>query len=97
MKIGLNEVAIGLALPRWAVALAAARLAPTHLQASVATGQLYNGKSAVAAGYLDRVVEPDQVVEAALQEAAELASTLDLASYALTIKALRRGTIDLMS
>lgn len=97
VKIGLNEVAIGLALPRWAVALAAARLAPTHLQASVATGQLYNGKSAVAAGYLDRVVEPDQVVEAALQEAAELASTLDLASYALTIKALRRGTIDLMS
>ena len=73
------------------------RLAPTHLQASVATGQLYNGKSAVAAGYLDRVVEPDQVVEAALQEAAELASTLDLASYALTIKALRRGTIELMS
>ncbi len=97
VKIGLNEVAIGLALPRWAVALAAARLAPTHLQASVATGQLYNGKSAVAAGYLDRVVEPDQVVEAALQEAAELASTLDLASYALTIKALRRGTIELMS
>lgn len=97
VKIGLNEVAIGLALPRWAVALAAARLAPTHLQASVATGQLYNGKSAIAAGYLDRVVEPDQVVEAALQEAAELASTLDLASYALTIKALRRGTVELMS
>jgi enoyl-CoA hydratase len=96
VKIGLNEVAIGLALPRWAVAIAAARLAPTHLQASVATGQLYNGKGAVTAGYLDRVVEPDQVVEAAVREAAELAATLDLTSYALTIKALRRGTIEQM-
>ena len=97
VKIGLNEVAIGLALPRWAVSIAAARLSPTHLQASVATAQVYDGQGAVRAGYLDRVVDPDRVVDEALAEATNLASTLDLASYALTIKALRRQTLEQMT
>lgn len=96
VKIGLNEVAIGLALPRWALAIAAARVAPTHLQASVATAQVYDGRGAVAAGYLDRVVDPANVVEEALAEAAQLASQLDLTAYAQTIRVLRRATVDAM-
>jgi enoyl-CoA hydratase len=97
VKIGLNEVAIGLALPRWAVAIAADRLSRRHLQASVATAQLYDGRGAVGAGYLDRVVEVDRVVDEALAEAAGLAAALDPASYALTVKALRRSTIEQMT
>ena len=96
VKIGLNEVAIGLALPRWAIALAMARLAPTALQASVATAQLYDGAGAAGIGYLDRVVAPDEVVPAALAEAQSLCS-LDPAAYAATIRQLRRTTLEQMS
>ena len=42
------------------------------------------------------MVDPDEAVAAAEHEATELASTLDLASYALTIKTLRRSTIEQM-
>lgn len=96
VKIGLNEVAIGLALPRWAVALASARVAPTHLQASVATGQLYDGRGAVAAGYLDRVVDPESVVAEAIAEAQSLVGN-DPTAYASIIKSLRRTTLEQMA
>ena len=96
VKVGLNEVAIGLALPRWAIALALARLAPTALQASVATAQLYDGAGAVGAGYLDRVVAPDDVVTAAIDEARSLVA-LDPAAYEATIRQLRRTTLEQMA
>ena len=96
VKIGLNEVAIGLALPRWAVALASARLAATHLQAAVATGQLYDGAGAVAAGYLDRVVDPDAVVAEAVAEAQTLVGN-DPTAYAAIVRSLRHATLEQMA
>jgi len=96
VKIGLNEVAIGLALPRWAVAQASARLAPTHLQAAVATGQLYDGVGAVAAGYLDRAVAPDDVIAQAVAEAQSMVG-IDPTAYAAIVKSLRRTTLELMA
>jgi enoyl-CoA hydratase len=96
VKIGLNEVAIGLALPRWALALAAARLSPTALQASVATAQLYDGAGATQVGYLDRVVAPDDVIAAAVAEAHELEG-LDPTAYAATIRVLRKATLEQMA
>lgn len=88
VKIGLNEVAIGLTLPDWALAIAAERLSRRHLQGAVANAQLFNGAGAVAAGFLDAVVEPDAVVAAAVERAAALAE-LDPGAYAGTVKALR--------
>ena len=96
VKIGLNEVAIGLTLPEWALAIAAERLSRRHLQASVANAQLYNGAGAVAAGFLDAVVEPDAVLAAAMNHAAVLAE-LDPAAYAATVKALRGRTLARMA
>ncbi len=88
VKIGLNEVAIGLVLPDWALAIAAERLSRRHLQTAVAGARLYDGRGAVDAGFLDVVVTPDQVIETALAEAASLAE-LDRAAYAATIETLR--------
>ncbi|MEL6982061.1 MAG: enoyl-CoA hydratase-related protein, partial [Actinomycetota bacterium] len=59
IKIGLNEVAIGLTLPDWAMAIAADRLSKRHLQASVVNARLVDGQGAVDAGFLDAVVAPD--------------------------------------
>lgn len=92
IKIGLNEVAIGLTLPEWALAIAAERLSRRHLQASVANATLYDGRGAVAAGFLDAVVAPDEVVGAALAHA-EVLAQLDPAAYAATVTALRGATL----
>ncbi len=88
VKIGLNEVAIGLLLPDWALAIAGDRLSRRHLQASVANARLYDGRGAVDAGFLDVVVPPEGVIDTALAEAAALAE-LDPAAYSATIEALR--------
>lgn len=91
-KIGLNEVAIGMALPIFAVELARDRLAPTHLTAAV-LGAVHQPDSAVAAGYLDRLVPRDQVVEAACTAGRERAS-LRRGAVGRTKVALRGHTID---
>jgi len=60
-KVGLNEVAIGMGLPHFAVEFARYRMPPSQLDTAV-LGQVFPPHQAVAAGYLDRVVPPDEVV-----------------------------------
>lgn len=88
VKIGLNEVAIGLTLPDWGVAIASDRLSRRHLQAAVTHATLYNGRGAVEAGFLDVAVAPDAVLPTAIERATRLAE-LDSAAYAGTVRALR--------
>lgn len=93
MKIGLNEVAIGMVLPSWALTLACERLSPRHIQQSTATARIYDSVGAQDAGFLDLLVEQDQVESAALEEAQRLAA-LNAKSYAATIKLTRGATND---
>lgn len=72
-QIGLNEVAIGMAMPRWGVELARYRLRPSDLDWRLVLGQTATPREAVTAGFLDRVVPAEDVVEEALEAAAELA------------------------
>ncbi len=96
VKIGLNEVAIGLTLPDWALAIAMERLSRRHLQASIANARLYDGAGAVDAGFLDTAVGPDAVVDTAVEHAGALAE-LDPGAYAATVKALRGSTLTRMT
>lgn len=59
-KIGLNETAIGMALPIFGLELAAARLSKRHLTSSVLQSRLYNPYEAVDAGFLDSTVPAGQ-------------------------------------
>ena len=95
VKIGLNEVAIGLTLPGWALTITEARLSKRHLQRSIVNSRLFDGQGAVDAGFLDLVAEPDAVVETAIEEARALAA-LDRAAYINTVKAFRGETLDAM-
>ena len=72
-KIGLNEVAIGMGLPVFAVELARDRLDPRWFTASVIQGTVFDPAGAVEAGYLDRLTAPDDLLGDALQEARALA------------------------
>jgi enoyl-CoA hydratase len=79
-KIGLNEVAIGLTLPVFALELARARIAREHLARATNLAEVYDPDGALAAGYLDRVVAPEQLAAEALAAAAQLAK-LNRAAY----------------
>jgi enoyl-CoA hydratase len=85
-KIGLNETAIGLALPDFAIELATARLSKRYLTRAAIQAEIFDPEGAVAAGYLDRLA--DDCVGAATAEAEALAQ-LPAAAYAGTKRSLR--------
>ncbi len=92
-KLGLNETAIGMALPVFGTELARDRLAPALLTASVIQARLYDPEAAVAAGYLDAVTGADEVIGEATGIAAQLAA-LSGPAYATTKRTLRRETLE---
>jgi len=92
-KIGLNEVAIGMVLPAWAMTMSVERLSTRHLQRAVATAEVTDGRGAVEAGFLDRVVPEAEVLEAAVAAAAQM-SNLHRRAYTGTVRALRGATLD---
>jgi enoyl-CoA hydratase len=73
-KIGLNEVAIQLTLPVFAMELARDRLATRWFTAATTQARVFDPETACDAGYLDILAEPDAVRATALAEAARLAS-----------------------
>lgn len=95
-KIGLNEVAIGMVLPGWALTIAQERLSRRHLQPAVALAEVFDGGGAVDAGYLDRVVPEGDVLTTAVAAAQQLCS-LSGRAYAGTVLALRGHVLDRMA
>lgn len=70
-RLGMNEVPIGLTVPRFALALARDRLTAPGF-AAVSTGTMWSPEAAVRAGYLDEVVPTDELEPALAASAAEL-------------------------
>lgn len=91
-KIGLNEVAIGMPVPQFAVELARDRLAKRAFVSAVSHATLYDPFGAVDAGYLDEVARPDDVLEVAQRRAGDLASSLNPVAFQLT-RGQVRGTL----
>ena len=56
-KIGLNEVAIGMTAPIFAVELARNKMPKTHFERSVIHAEVHTPDSAVDAGFLDVAVD----------------------------------------
>jgi enoyl-CoA hydratase len=95
-KIGLNEVAIGMPVPKFAVELARTSLSNAAFTAAVNLATVYDPAGAVVAGYLDQVVADDAVLPTALAHAAELAERLDADAFALTRQNCRGASLDLI-
>jgi len=95
-KIGLNEVAIGMVLPGWAMTIAAERLSRRYLQRAVANAQVTGAAGAVDAGFLDEVVPPMQLLDTAVARATELAA-LNGRAYAGTVLSLRGTVLERMA
>jgi enoyl-CoA hydratase len=71
-RISLIETAIGMVLPDWAIVLAGERLSRRHVQQAAVESRVYDPASALDAGFLDRVVPADALIDAALEEATRL-------------------------
>ncbi len=82
-KIGANEVAIGLTMPSYGVEICRQRLTPSHFNRAVITAEIFSPSGAVEAGFLDEIVSPEVLEEAARVKATALA-TLNLPAHAAT-------------
>lgn len=91
-RITANEVAIGLTMPRAAIEICRQRLAPAQFNRAVVLAEDFAPEEAVAAGFLDRVVEPANLLESAT-EVAELLSGLDMRAHRITKERARRGLL----
>lgn len=90
-KIGLNEVAIKMTLPEFAIILAQERLSKRHLQRAINLAEIYGPDDAVDAGYLDQVVPLEQVEATTIARAQTLAASLDPKAHRETKHALRHA------
>lgn len=90
-QIGLNEVRIGMPLPRFAIALARHRLAPAQLSTATMFGYVTGPDEARTIGYLDQVV--DDPVQTALETAATL-TDLPAEPFAKTKRNIRASLLE---
>ena len=91
-KLGLNEVAIQLTLPIFALEFAEARLSRRQLGRATTLAEIYDPAGALGVGYLDRVVAPEQLEAEALAAAAQLGK-LSRGAYRATKRKLRGAMI----
>ena len=91
-KLGLNEVAIGLTVPWFGIALARHRLTAPYADRCLVTGALLDPQEARAAGFLDRVVAPDQLAAETVSTARALAA-VDRRAHAATKLRIREQAL----
>lgn len=82
-SLGLNEVAIGMTVPWFGLALARHRLSRPAYDLCTITGTLLHPAGAQTAGFLDRLVEPGELERAAAETARALRSA-DQAAHRAT-------------
>ncbi len=90
-RIGLNEVALGMTLPWFAIELARHRLTRRYFDICTVSGTLLGPAEARSAGFLDRLSDSDGLREAAAAKAAELAK-IDMGAH-LATKLRARETV----
>lgn len=95
-KIGLNEVAIKMVLPDWALTIAHVRLSNRHKQRAIMNARVTGPADAVDIGFLDEVVPAGELLDRAITAAAHLASTLDPRAYRGSVQAFRGETLATM-
>jgi len=88
-KLGLNEVAIGMPVPRFVIELARDRLTPRQVTAAVNLSRVYDPAGAAEAGWLDEVATPESIEATTIARAAELAGYVKSGGFALTRRYLR--------
>jgi enoyl-CoA hydratase len=92
-RVMANEVAIGLTVPHAALAIMRHRLTPAAYQRAACLAVPFAGEEAVAAGYLDELVQSDRV-RARAEEVARNLTALDARAHASSKLLARAGVLD---
>ena len=92
-RIGAVELAAGVPFPSWALEVVRHNVPAGHFQEAVLTGRAYRPDDALRLGLIDEIVEPDRVLERALEVARELAE-VPRRTYALTKGMVRAPSVD---
>jgi enoyl-CoA hydratase len=85
-RIGLNEVTIGLTLPKFAVEISRQRLLPAYFNRLLVTGEMIGPREAITAGFLDQVMEVSQLRSTADAIAQSLTKIDPMAHYATKMR-----------
>ncbi|HEU4733040.1 MAG TPA: crotonase/enoyl-CoA hydratase family protein [Kofleriaceae bacterium] len=91
-KLTANEVAIGLTMPHAAIEICRQRLTPSHFHRAVVLAEVFSPEDAISAGFLDRVVLPGELAQAA-RGAAEALASLHRAAHVATKLRTREHTL----
>lgn len=94
-RMGLNEVAIGISPPRFAIELARSRVHPAYLSRTVTLGEMFESDDAVTAGFLDRAV-PAAEIDGALQQVLAALKGVNFAMHTIAKRNLRRQVMATM-
>ena len=92
-NIGLNEVLIGMTMHHAGIALAKDRLTKPAFQRSVINGELFSPQDAIAAGFLDRVVPAEQLMDTA-QAMATTMKKINMHAHAKTKLKVRKDLLE---
>jgi enoyl-CoA hydratase len=79
-RVGLNEVAIRITPPRFAIELARSRMHPAWLSRTVTLGEMFGPDDALNAGLLDEV-QPAEALESAVHRAIDRLATIHQPSH----------------
>jgi len=92
-KIGLNEVAIGMTMHDAGIEIARNRIPRNYLTRSVINAELFSPEMAILAGFLDQIVEPEQLLETAKAAAKQMLS-LNMRAHKGTKLKERKSILD---
>ena len=92
-RIFLIETQNGMVLPDWAVEITKERLVGPHAQMAAIESRIYDPATAVEAGFLDKVVPAESLLDASMAEAARLAA-LPAAAFAGNAAKVRAAGIE---
>lgn len=95
-SIGLNEVKIGMTMHHVGIALARDRLSKPVFQRAVINAEMFTPQSAIAAGFLDRVVPADQLLTVAHAVAQEF-KQLNMKAHTNTKLKVRKDLLDTLA
>lgn len=87
-KLGVNETALGLVMPMWALVIVQAAIRPDRWAEAILLGRLYPPDEAVSIGIVDEVVDESELAAAVLAVTDEV-SALPTSTYAATKQRLR--------
>lgn len=94
-RFGANETLNNMNLPVFAVELPKARLDGRQLTAALVQSRLYSPAGALDVGYVDQLVDPEQVISTATEQA-KLLAQLPGRAYGANKLAVRQPTLELI-